>query len=63
MIAFRKSADMLVLFPKRQLAHYTDNTMPRRDWSQFDAPAADRNGKPKANVARLRIQRALRMTP
>jgi hypothetical protein len=60
MIAFRKRPDMLVLFPKRQMADYTDNTMPRRDWSKYDAPAADRNGKPKANVARLRIQRALR---
>lgn len=36
---FRLNADMYVCTPKVQLAHYVDNTMPRRDWSRFDAPS------------------------
>lgn len=39
---FRASAEMLVLFPKRILAVYQDLTMPKRDWSQYDAPAVTR---------------------
>lgn len=54
---FRKRAEMLVLFPKVQLATFTDNTMPRRNWSVFDAPPDEVR---KANVAKLRIDRARR---
>lgn len=39
---FRANAEMLVLFPKRQLAAYRDLTMPRRDWSRLESPACDR---------------------
>lgn len=39
---FRRSADMLVLFPKRILANYTDLTMPKRDWSELDSPSFER---------------------
>jgi hypothetical protein len=35
---FRARPDMYVCFPKQPLAHYADNTMPRRDWSQYDIP-------------------------
>lgn len=37
-MSFRDRVDMLVVFPKTQLAHYVDNTMPRRDWSRYDLP-------------------------
>lgn len=36
---FRKRADMYICAPKVQLAHYVDNTMPRRDWSRYDEPS------------------------
>jgi hypothetical protein len=39
---FHLKADMFVAYPKRQLAHYVDNTMPRRDWSRYDAPVKAR---------------------
>lgn len=39
---FRARAEMLVLFPRRILAVYQDLTMPRRDWSKYDAPAVQR---------------------
>lgn len=39
---FRQPADMYVCVPKTQLAHYVDNTMPRRDWSRFDVPTSKR---------------------
>lgn len=39
---FRARAEMLVLFPKRILATWKDNTMPKRDWSRFDEPAVQR---------------------
>lgn len=39
---FRARADMYVIAPKVQLAHYVDLTMPRRDWSAFDAPVKAR---------------------
>lgn len=42
MIAFRKKAEMFVAFPRVQLAHYTDLTMPRRDWSKLDKPPMQR---------------------
>jgi hypothetical protein len=35
---FRALPDMYVCFPKHQLAHYVDNTMPKRDWSKLDEP-------------------------
>jgi hypothetical protein len=35
---FRARPDMYVVAPKVQLAHYTDNTMPKRDWSKLDEP-------------------------
>lgn len=35
---FRRRADMYVIAPKVQLAHYVDNTMPRRDWSRYERP-------------------------
>jgi len=53
MSIFSKPADMFLAKPKRFLAVYQDNTMPRRDWSKLDEPAAMR-----VNVARLRIERA-----
>lgn len=53
MINFRLRADMLVLYPKRVLAVWTDTTMPKRDWSKYDAPAKDR-----VNVAKMKIDRA-----
>jgi hypothetical protein len=31
---------------------YTDNTMPQRDWSKFDAPAKTRIKKRRAKVER-----------
>lgn len=43
---FRLRADMYVVAPKVQLAHYTDNTMPRRDWSRYDAPIDERPNAP-----------------
>lgn len=39
---FRLKADMYVCVPKVQLAHYADNTMPKRDWSQYDRPTCER---------------------
>lgn len=42
MSIFRRNADMFVAKPKRQLAHYTDLTMPRRDWSTFEKPPIQR---------------------
>lgn len=36
---FRLRPDMYVVAPRVQLAHYVDNTMPRRDWSRYDAPS------------------------
>ena len=39
---FRAQAEMLVLFPKRILAAFKDNTMPKRDWSKFDEPTVQR---------------------
>ena len=51
---FRASADMLVLFPKRILAVYRDLTMPKRNWSEYDAPAVER----KWNRNRIKFDRA-----
>jgi hypothetical protein len=42
---FRARAEMYVVAPKVQLAHYTDNTMPKRDWSVFDEPACIRKAR------------------
>jgi hypothetical protein len=42
---FRLNAQMFVAYPKVQLAHYVDNTMPRRDWSQYDEPAYIRKAR------------------
>ncbi len=54
---FRATADMLVLFPKRVLAVFQDNMMPKRDWSRYDsAPDEVR----KANVAKWKLERARR---
>lgn len=39
---FHLKPDMFVVRPKVQLADYVDNTMPRRDWSQYDRPAVER---------------------
>jgi len=39
---FRAQAEMLVLFPKRIMAVFQDNTMPKRDWSKFDEPTVQR---------------------
>lgn len=39
---FRAQAEMLILFPKRQLATWRDLSMPRRDWSRYDIPACER---------------------
>lgn len=39
---FRKPADILVLFPKRIPAVYTDLTMRKRDWSKLDSPSFER---------------------
>lgn len=39
---FRLKPDMYVVAPKVQLAHYVDNTMPRRNWSAFDWPTSRR---------------------
>ena len=50
---YRGRVDMFVAFPSRVLARYVDLTMPKRDWSMYDAPAKDR-----VNVAKFRIQRA-----
>lgn len=36
---FRVNAQMLTIYPKVQLAHYVDNTMPKRRWSDYDEPA------------------------
>lgn len=45
---FARRADMLVLVPPLPLlpARYSDNSMPERDWSQYDAPAWQRLGRP-----------------
>lgn len=40
---------MLVLFPKRILAVFTDNSMPRRDWTKYNKPP---DTVRKANVAK-----------
>lgn len=58
MINFRLRPDMFYCFPREQLAPFTDNSMPRRDWSKYDAPAKDR-----VNVAKMKIDRARRVTP
>jgi hypothetical protein len=42
MIHFRRNAEMFVPKPKKQLAHYTDLSMPRRNWSRLDVPACTR---------------------
>lgn len=42
MSIFHREAQMFVAKPKRQLAQYTDLSMPRRDWSKFDSPASER---------------------
>jgi hypothetical protein len=39
---FRQHAQMFVVKPKRQLTHYKDLTMPRRNWLAFDRPSCDR---------------------
>jgi hypothetical protein len=51
---FRANAEMLVLFPKRQLAVFRDNSMPRRDWSRFDSPPDEVR---KANVAKIKARK------
>lgn len=50
---FRANAEMLVLFPRRQLATFRDNSMPRRDWSRFDSPPDEVR---KAKVARMKLE-------
>lgn len=39
---FRARPDMYVVAPKVQLAHYVDNTMPKRNWSGYDWPTCRR---------------------
>jgi hypothetical protein len=51
---FRANAEMLVLFPKRQLAVYEDNSMPRRDWSKYETPPDEVR---KANVAKIKARK------
>lgn len=41
-MSFRLNADMYVVAPKVQLAHYVDLTMPKRDWSRYDPPVNSR---------------------
>ncbi len=53
MIRFRLAPDMFVAYPASPLAVYTDLTMPKRDWSKYDAPAKER-----VNVAKWKIERA-----
>jgi hypothetical protein len=58
---FRAQAEMLVLFPKRILATWKDNSMPKQDWSKFDEPAVQR--KRTANSWRFdNARRAARRT-
>jgi hypothetical protein len=51
-VSFRKTADMFVVVPKRQLAVFTDLTMPKRRWSELDQPATERK---KLNYAKWRL--------
>jgi hypothetical protein len=51
---FRAQAEMLVLFPKRILAVWKDNTMPKIDWSKYDSPPDQVR---RANVAKLKLDR------
>lgn len=37
-MSFRLNADMYVVAPKVQLAHYVDLTMPKRDWRKYERP-------------------------
>lgn len=50
---FRAAPDMFLAKPKRQLAVYTDLTMPRRDWSKFDPPAIERSRKPRVRAVAM----------
>lgn len=50
---FRLPAQMYVVAPKVQLAHYVDNTMPKRDWSEYDSPACER--RPVSRLAQQPI--------
>lgn len=52
---FRGRVDMLVLFPKRQLAVFKDNSMPKRDWSKYDEPTVTRR---KGNRVRSILRKA-----
>jgi hypothetical protein len=49
---FRARAEMLVLFPKRAITADRDLTMPKRDWSRYDAPPDEVR---KANVAKWKL--------
>ena len=49
---FRAQAEMLVLFPKRLLSVFQDLTMPKRDWSRYDAPPDEVR---KANVLKWKL--------
>jgi hypothetical protein len=51
---FRAKAEMLVLFPSRAITADQDLTMPKRDWSRYDAPPDEVR---KANVARWKMDR------
>ena len=48
---FRKTAEMFVAIPRRQLAVFTDLTARKRDWSKLDEPA---EARAKVNIAKWR---------
>ena len=52
---FRASPEMLVLFPKRQLAVWRDNSMPLRDWRKYDGPP---DASRRAHAAKMKLDRA-----
>jgi hypothetical protein len=37
-VNFRAKAEMFVAYPKRAITADQDLTMPKRDWSRYDAP-------------------------